>query len=289
MSAIDSSNFIITSELIKKMFEEVTRDKQQLEEEKKKWEEDKAKINCFDERKIVLDVGGTRYTTSRSTLTKYPESMLGVMFSGRHDIEAMKCSDGSFFIDRDGTHFRHILNYLRDGEEVVRSFPKTLDTLQGIFREAEYYQLEGLVGTLKPFICQCDVLSQDDIEDDFVSVESYSCGKDYGLNALYGNFRINSHSIQAISYQMKNAKRLYFKNLKFLHPVSFISCDLRGACFCESAFESDVTFNDCLLDGTCFSDTKGFISNVSFIDSKTDNTKFAVDLQIALKSAGKIN
>ena len=99
MSAIDSSNFIITSELIKKMFEEVTRDKQQLEEEKKKWEEDKAKINYFDEHKIVLDVGGTCYTTSRSTLTKYPESMLGVMFSGRHDIEAMKCSDGSFFID----------------------------------------------------------------------------------------------------------------------------------------------------------------------------------------------
>ena len=54
-------------------------------------------------------VGGTRYSTSRSTLTKYPESMLGVMFSGRHDLETMKCSDGSFFSDRDGTHFIYVL------------------------------------------------------------------------------------------------------------------------------------------------------------------------------------
>jgi len=28
--------------------------------------------------------------------------MLGVMFSGRHALETRKCSDGSFFIDRDG-------------------------------------------------------------------------------------------------------------------------------------------------------------------------------------------
>ena len=52
---------------------------------------------------------GSFYTTSCPTLTKYPESMLGVMFSGRHDIEAMKCSDG---IDRDGACFRHILDWL---------------------------------------------------------------------------------------------------------------------------------------------------------------------------------
>jgi hypothetical protein len=35
------------------------------------------------------------------------------MFSGRHQLKTE--SDGSHFIDRDGTHFRYILNYLRDG------------------------------------------------------------------------------------------------------------------------------------------------------------------------------
>ena len=40
--------------------------------------------------------------------------MLAAMFSGRH-LTAID-EDGRYFIDRDGTHFRHILNFLRDGE-----------------------------------------------------------------------------------------------------------------------------------------------------------------------------
>ncbi|NYT47305.1 MAG: hypothetical protein H0A75_06710 [Candidatus Methanofishera endochildressiae] len=34
------------------------------------------------------------------------------MFSGRYPIQ--KGKDGNYFIDRDGTHFNHILNFLRD-------------------------------------------------------------------------------------------------------------------------------------------------------------------------------
>ena len=43
------------------------------------------------------------FDTAHLMTNKYPESMLGVMFSGRHDIEAMKCSDG---IDRDEATYR---------------------------------------------------------------------------------------------------------------------------------------------------------------------------------------
>lgn len=49
--------------------------------------------------------------TSLSALSVVPDSMLGTMFSGRHKIHKQK--NGSVFIDRDGTHFRVILNYLR--------------------------------------------------------------------------------------------------------------------------------------------------------------------------------
>ena len=113
---------------------------EQVQDDKQKWKAENTKKNNASaiHRQMIIDlnVGGTRYTTSRSTLTNYPESMLGVMFSGRHDIEAMKCSDGSVFIDRDGTHFRHILNYLRDGEEVVKHFPKSFEVLQEIAQRA---------------------------------------------------------------------------------------------------------------------------------------------------------
>jgi hypothetical protein len=34
------------------------------------------------------------------------------MFSGRFAL-APDAADGSYFLDRDGTHFRHVLNFLR--------------------------------------------------------------------------------------------------------------------------------------------------------------------------------
>ena len=43
--------------------------------------------------------------------------MLHAMFSGRFDTKPAE--DGSYFIDRDGTHFRYILNYLRTGQLIV--------------------------------------------------------------------------------------------------------------------------------------------------------------------------
>jgi len=74
----------------KEFFDEVAKDKQLILEERMKWEEEKVKINktfVFHGQVIDLNVGGTRYSTSRSTLNKYPESMLGVIFSGRHDLD----------------------------------------------------------------------------------------------------------------------------------------------------------------------------------------------------------
>ena len=43
--------------------------------------------------------------------------MLAAMFSGKFEMKPSE--DGAFFIDRDGTHFRFILNYLRNGELIL--------------------------------------------------------------------------------------------------------------------------------------------------------------------------
>ena len=63
---------------------------------------------------VKLDVGGQHFTTTVQTLTKDPNSMLAAMFSGKFEMKPSE--DGSFFIDRDGTHFRFILNFLRTGK-----------------------------------------------------------------------------------------------------------------------------------------------------------------------------
>ncbi|CAF1263752.1 unnamed protein product [Didymodactylos carnosus] len=52
---------------------------------------------------IDLNVGGYHYTTSLSTLRKYEDSMLAVMFSGRYQL--VRDEEGHIFIDRDGKYF----------------------------------------------------------------------------------------------------------------------------------------------------------------------------------------
>ncbi|XP_058084461.1 FH protein interacting protein FIP2 isoform X4 [Magnolia sinica] len=97
---------------------------------------------------ILLDIGGKKFSTTIDTLTqREPDSMLAAMFSGRHTV-CLDSQKGFIFVDRDGKHFRHILNWLRDG--VV---PTLADSeYSELLREAEYYQLLGLVEQINTVI-----------------------------------------------------------------------------------------------------------------------------------------
>ena len=70
--------------------------------------------------------------------------MLHAMFSGRFDTKPGE--DGSYFIDRDGTHFRHILNYLRTGKLVL---PDDKVVRKELLSEAEFYRIDGILDELK--------------------------------------------------------------------------------------------------------------------------------------------
>ena len=94
---------------------------------------------------VKLNVGGHHFTTSVQTLTKDPNSMLAAMFSGKFEMKPSE--DGTFFIDRDGTHFRFILNYLRNGELIL---PEGATFLKELEAEAKFYQIQGILDELKP-------------------------------------------------------------------------------------------------------------------------------------------
>ncbi len=72
-----------------------------------------------------------------------PGSMLHAMFSGRFDTKPSE--DGSYFIDRDGTHFRYFLSYLRTGQLIV---PEDKIVRKELLAKAEFYQVEGIIKTL---------------------------------------------------------------------------------------------------------------------------------------------
>eukprot|EP01130_Rhizamoeba_saxonica_P011459 TRINITY_DN475_c0_g3_i4.p1 TRINITY_DN475_c0_g3~~TRINITY_DN475_c0_g3_i4.p1 ORF type:complete len:319 (+),score=62.65 TRINITY_DN475_c0_g3_i4:606-1562(+) len=117
----------------------------------KKIEDEEASVqDIYSTYKVKLDIGGNYFSTSVQTLTKFPDSMFGAMFSGRYEIEYD--DDSCVFIDRDGTHFRYILNFLRDGHI---DLPQDPQIHLELLREAEYYQINPLVKYLRSGELSC--------------------------------------------------------------------------------------------------------------------------------------
>lgn len=119
-------------------------DRKQFEDEK----QEAARQNEIRERHVTLCVGGSHFTTTLTTLRRDPDSMLGVMFSGRHTTSTM--ADGSYFIDRDPTHFRYVLNFMRDGPCVLPpNDASTASLRRELLVEAQYYQIQGMIDALQ--------------------------------------------------------------------------------------------------------------------------------------------
>lgn len=89
---------------------------------------------------VHLNVGGTRFSTSRHTLMWVPDSFFTALLSGR--ISSFRDETGAIFIDRDPKLFATILNYLR-----TRDIDLSVD-IRAFRHEAEYYGIAPLVKRL---------------------------------------------------------------------------------------------------------------------------------------------
>ncbi|CAO4367585.1 unnamed protein product [Caenorhabditis nigoni] len=88
---------------------------------------------------VKLNVGGSIFQTTKSTLTKF-DGFFRTMFET--GVPVTKDESGAIFIDRDPKHFRLILNFMRDGHVDLQKYSEDVKEIQ---KEAEYYLLEGLV------------------------------------------------------------------------------------------------------------------------------------------------
>ena len=70
-------------------------------------------VNVNDDDLIDLNVGGTKLTTSRSTLCQVQDSLLASMFSGRWEDNIKRDKNGTVFFDFNPQYFILILDYLR--------------------------------------------------------------------------------------------------------------------------------------------------------------------------------
>jgi len=112
-----------------------------IEASKLAFEEEKnrmAKIYETQTGLVKLNIGGKIVQTSVTTLTS-KSHMFQSMFSGRFAIQ--KDENNAIFLDRDGTNFDIILNYLR-GLPLPNELSKTV--LNAVLEETKFYQVAEL-------------------------------------------------------------------------------------------------------------------------------------------------
>nr|XP_040031018.1 BTB/POZ domain-containing protein KCTD16-like [Gasterosteus aculeatus aculeatus] len=135
---------------------------------------------------IELNVGGQVYYTRHATLSSFPNSLLGKLFSNRKGSSNDLSRDfrGRYFIDRDGFLFRYVLDYLRDKQVVL---PDHFPERGRLKREAEYFQLPDLTKLLSSEDSKLlpDDLYNSDLDDasqgsDQRFYPSYSSDRRYG-------------------------------------------------------------------------------------------------------------
>ncbi|XP_072973999.1 FH protein interacting protein FIP2 [Typha angustifolia] len=212
---------------------------------------------------VVLNIGGKKYTTTIDTLTqREPDSMLAAMFSGRHTI-SQDPDSGMIFVDRDGKHFRHILNWLRDG--VVPILQES--EYQELLREAEYYQLLGLVDHIN---AQLEKKKDEDVsETELTRIDIIKCIQTErvrfrGVNLSYLDLSKLDLSFVDFSYacikktifSCANLQKAKFGDVEadgsifqdaILRECEFVGANLRGASLDRANLQSANLQDACLI------------------------------------------
>uniref|UniRef100_A0A3B3D778 Potassium channel tetramerization domain containing 1 n=1 Tax=Oryzias melastigma TaxID=30732 RepID=A0A3B3D778_ORYME len=89
---------------------------------------------------VHIDVGGHMYTSSLATLTRYPDSRIARLFNGTEPV-VLDSLKQHYFIDRDGSMFRYILNFLRTSKLLV---PEDFREYCLLYEESVFFQLAPL-------------------------------------------------------------------------------------------------------------------------------------------------
>jgi hypothetical protein len=94
------------------------------------------------EGRVELNIGGYRFETSVQTLRRVRHTFFDAYFSGRYAQDV--CNDGSIFVDRDGEHFGHVLEFMRNGVIAVAEpgARPSVSLLRALKREFGFYCIE---------------------------------------------------------------------------------------------------------------------------------------------------
>lgn len=93
---------------------------------------------------VRLNVGGTTFMTTKTTLSRDTNSFLARLIRDDSDLISDRDETGAFLIDRDPRYFGPVLNYLRHGKLVLDGLCE-----EGVLEEAEFYNITHLIALVR--------------------------------------------------------------------------------------------------------------------------------------------
>ena len=154
LTKFDNLVKIHTERFTQEFNEIIEVERAKLKAELDEYNAEKQKMKAIDvsgDDIISLNVGGQKFTTTRSTLCQVEGSLLSSMFSGRWEDSLKRDQDGAVFFDFNPDYFNYILKYLRTKKIVTSEKPAELpkvppDDLKNFIALLEYLGLSEEIG-----------------------------------------------------------------------------------------------------------------------------------------------
>lgn len=218
---------------------------------------------------VTVEVGGEKFRTEVSTLAKCLGSVFPKLVEPIYKRADGRKRDPSIFIDRDSKHFRFILNYLRQGEKVMRwSAMRNPDiyTLNEILDDVKYYQIASLEKL---------VLRKMASLKERMPFETMVKAKYFLREGLLVKFT----TVRGFEIRDMNLTDITFTKVDFCHSVTFENCIMRSAKFSECHFRSALIFSNVDLYGAAFIRCEGLTTLDSFVFKDTDPSSIEITPQ----------
>jgi hypothetical protein len=135
----------VFSEHATKLEQSLQEQAEEMENAKVRYVELQTKMNQARKNlkdKIRLNIGGTVFVTSLDTMTLEKNTFFSAMFS--KEFHQQPDDDGEYYVDRDPTYFRIVLNHLR-GVDVKKALSGLNQWEKSLIQqEVEFYQIESI-------------------------------------------------------------------------------------------------------------------------------------------------
>jgi hypothetical protein len=239
---------------------------------------------------VTVEVGGEKFRTELSTLTRcrdslFPDLVRALERRQETERDGRPKRDHHIFIDRDSRYFRFILNYLRQGEQVMRggALKKAdRDDLQDVLFEVQYYRLTDLERLVRRKMVslkrQIDFKQLMDGVHCFAKLSRASQPQSPQEAQDAANY--NYVTVKDIHLKGENLKGIVFDKVIFQHNVVFQNCILMEAKFIECSFRGAMNLREADLYRAKFDNCDGIdLENRLYLDkANTNETQFVPPL-----------